>query len=326
MSGAGRRARGTAVVLGALVATGLLSVLVGTERVAPTALLDGGSFAQAVLETRLARTAIALVVGAALGLGGACLQGLTRNPLADPGLLGLNAGAAFAVVLWVVASGASDLQALLWCAFAGAAGAAVVVHGIAALGSGRTTPGRLVLAGAAVTAALTSWTTAVLLTDRQGLEVFRRWQVGTIGSDWRDLVVAAPFLVVGAALALGGARVLDTLALGDDLARGLGRRTGLDRAVVGLAVVLLCGSATALVGPVAFVGLVVPHAVRAVAGSSYATVLPLSMAAGAAVVALADTLGRVVLPPTEVQAGIMTAAVGVPALAWCLHRGRIGAA
>jgi iron complex transport system permease protein len=180
-----------------------------------------------------------------------------------------------------------------------------------------------VLAGAAVTAALTSVTTALLLVDRQGMEVFRRWQVGSIGSDWSDLLTCTPFLAVGAGLALLGGRVLDGLALGDDLARGLGRRTGRDRALVGLAVVLLCGTATALAGPIAFVGLVVPHVVRLLAGPRYATVLPLSAVGGATLVVLADTLGRVVLPPTEVQVGIMAAVLGVPAFGWLLRRGRL---
>ena len=319
----GRRLPGVGLILAALLVAAIVSILLGAQWAPPTALFDDGSFGQAILENRIARTAIAFAVGGALALGGACLQGLTRNPLADPGLLGLNAGAAFAVVVALVYVGASRLDALMWAAIIGAALAAIVVHGIAAIGRDGATPAKLVLAGAAMTAALTSWTSGILLIDHRGLEVFRQWQVGTIGSDWGDLAVCAPFLVVGAVLALLGARVLDTLALGDDLAKGLGRRTGLDRAVVGIAVVLLSGTATALVGPIAFVGLVVPHAVRALVGPSYTLVLPLSIAGGAALTAIADALGRVALPPTEVQVGIMTAVVGVPAFVWFLRRGRM---
>lgn len=306
-----------------LIVAAAASILLGAEWVAPAALFHDGTFGQAIMENRIARTATAFAVGGALALGGACLQGLTRNPLADPGLLGLNAGAAFAVVVALVYVGATGLDSLLWAAFIGAALAMILVHGIAAIGRDGATPAKLVLAGAALTAALTSWTSGILLVDHQGLEVFRQWQVGTIGSDWGDLAVCAPFFVVGAVMALMSARVLDALALGDDLAKGLGRRTGLDRVVVGIAVVLLSGTATALVGPVAFVGLVVPHAVRALVGPSYTLVLPLSIAGGAALTAFADALGRVALPPTEVQVGIMTAVVGVPVFVWFLRRGRM---
>ncbi|MEU0312701.1 iron ABC transporter permease [Nocardioides sp. NPDC006273] len=319
----GRRLPGIGLILGALVLAAVVSILLGAEWVPPSALFDDGSFGHAILENRIARTATAFAVGGALALGGACLQGLTRNPLADPGLLGLNAGAAFAVVVALVYVGATGLNSLLWAAFVGSALAAILVHGIAAFGRDGATPAKLVLAGAALTAALTSWTSGILLIDHKGLEVFRQWQVGTIGSDWGDLAICAPFLLVGALMALLSAPVLNALALGDDLAKGLGRRTGLDRMVVGVAVVLLCGTATALVGPVAFVGLVVPHAVRALVGPSYALVLPFSIAAGAALTAIADALGRVVLPPTEVQVGIMTAVVGVPAFIWFLRRGRM---
>jgi iron complex transport system permease protein len=321
----GRRGGGvprTWVVLGVLVVAAVASVFIGAEAVSPAALLDDGSFENAVLDKRVARTAIAFAVGAALGLGGACLQGLTRNPLADSGLLGLNAGAAFAVVTAISYGGAAALDQQLWFAFVGTAVAAVLVHGIAAFGADGATPAKLVLAGAAVTAALTGWTSAVLLTDHKTFDVIRRWQVGTIPSDWDVLLTAGPFLAVGVLLALVSGRVLDTLALGDDLAKGLGRRTGLDRAVVGTAVVLLVGTATAMAGPIAFVGLLVPHAVRALAGPGYTRVLPLAALGGAALVALADTAGRVVLPPQEVQVGITAAVLGVPAFIWLLRRGR----
>jgi iron complex transport system permease protein len=185
---------------------------------------------------------------------------------------------------------------------------------------------KLAIAGAAITAACASWTSAVLLTDRQTMEVFRFWQVGTVGGrDYDVLLTALPFLVVGAALALVSSRLLNTLALGDDLARGLGRRTAVDRLVLGAAIVLLAGTATALAGPIAFVGFLVPHGVRAIVGSDYALVLPFSLGYGAVLTVAADTVGRVVLPPTEVQVGIMTAVVGVPAFLWLVRRSRLGA-
>jgi iron complex transport system permease protein len=194
------------------------------------------------------------------------------------------------------------------------------------MGRDGATPVKVAIAGAALTAAVSSWTSGVLLTDRQTMESFRLWQVGTIGGRPSDvLLVGLPFLLVGAVLALASARSLNALALGDDLARGLGRRVALDRLVIGVAVVLLAGAATALAGPIAFVGLIVPHGVRAVVGPDYRRVLPLSMAYGAVLVLGADVVGRVVLPPSEVQVGIMTAVVGVPVFLRLVRRGRIGA-
>ena len=172
---------------------------------------------------------------------------------------------------------------------------------------------------------MSSWTSGILLTDRKTMESFRFWQVGTVGGRGLDvLLTGLPFLVLGAVLALTGARLLNALALGDDLARGLGRRTAVDGLVIGLAVVLLAGGATALAGPIAFVGLLVPHGVRLVVGSDYARILPFSAVVGALFVVLADTVGRVVLPPAEVQVGIMTAVVGVPAFLVLVRRGRMG--
>jgi iron complex transport system permease protein len=331
-TGAGRRRAvgAAALVLVAVAVVSVASVLVGSRALAPTdvwaALLDDGHQVHGVVDARVARTALGLAVGAALGLAGALLQGLTRNPLADPGILGVNAGASFAMVLAISVFGVSALSGYVWFAFAGAAVAMVLVHAIAALGRDGATPMKLAIAGAALTAAVTSWTSGVLLTDKQTMDVFRLWQVGTIGGRSYDvLVLGLPFLVVGALLGLGCARTLNALALGDDLARGLGRRVWLDRLVVGLAVVLLAGTATALAGPVAFVGLIVPHAVRALAGPDYARVLPLSVVGGAVLVVAADTLGRVVLPPTEVQVGIMTAVIGAPVFLWLVRRGRTGA-
>jgi iron complex transport system permease protein len=317
-----------APVVGAALATAtlaaaVLSVLVGATDVSPGSLFDSADPAYVVSRARLERTALALAVGAALGLAGACLQGLTRNPLADPGILGINAGACLAMVLAISVLGVSSLSAYVWFAFLGAAVAAVLVHVVASLGRDGATPVKLAIAGAAVTAAVTSWTSAVLLLDRQTMATFRLWQVGTVGGrGFEVLLTGLPFLAVGAGLALTGARVLNALALGDDVARGLGRRTTLDRVVIGVAVVLLAGTGAALAGPIAFVGLMAPHAVRALVGGDYAVVLPLSALVGAAVTVLADTAGRVVLPPSEVQVGIMTAVVGVPVFLLLVRRGR----
>ena len=322
------RVRTTTVVAGLAVATVVvvaLSVFVGARAVAPSVLLDPADPLYSIYQARFERTLLGLAVGAALGLAGACMQGLTRNPLADPGILGINAGASLAMVLAISFLGVSDLQGYLWFAFLGAAIAAVLVHAIASLGRDGATPVKLAIAGAALTAAVSSWTSGILLTDRKTMESFRFWQVGTVGGRGLDvLLTGLPFLVLGAVLALTGARLLNALALGDDLARGLGRRTAVDGLVIGLAVVLLAGGATALAGPIAFVGLLVPHGVRLVVGSDYARILPFSAVVGALFVVLADTVGRVVLPPAEVQVGIMTAVVGVPAFLVLVRRGRMG--
>jgi iron complex transport system permease protein len=318
----------TPVVAGLAVAAVVvvgLSVFVGARSVPPSVLLDPADPLYSIYQARFERTLLGLAVGAALGLAGACMQGLTRNPLADPGILGINAGASLAMVLAISFLGVSDLQGYLWFAFLGAAVAAVVVHAIASLGRDGATPVKLAIAGAALAAAVSSWTSGILLTDRKTMESFRFWQVGTVGGRGLDvLLTGLPFLVLGAVLALSGARLLNALALGDDLARGLGRRTAVDGLVVGLAVVLLAGGATALAGPIAFVGLLVPHGVRLVVGSDYARILPFSAVVGALFVVLADTVGRVVLPPAEVQVGIMTAVVGVPAFLVLVRRGRTG--
>jgi iron complex transport system permease protein len=180
---------------------------------------------------------------------------------------------------------------------------------------------KLAIPGAALSAGLASWTTGLLLADRRTMESFRFWQVGTVAGRGTDVLLAGlPFLVVGALLALAGARLLNTLALGDDLARGLGRHTTRDRLVIALAIVLLAGTATALAGPIAFVGLVVPHVVRALVGPDHRRLLPFSMLGGAVLVVAADTVGRIVLPPSEVQVGIMAAVVGVPVFVALVRR------
>ena len=319
----------------ALVATAalgaVLSLAVGSRAVplpdvwAALTAYDAADPVQAIVAARVPRTLVAVLAGGALGLAGATMQGLTRNPLADPGILGINAGAALAMVLAISVFGITSLSGYVWLALLGAAVAAVLVHAVASLGRDGATPVKLAVAGAALTAGLTSWTTGLLLTHRQTLDVFRFWQVGTLGGRGMDVVwPVLPVVASGAVLALTGARLLNLLALGDDLARGLGRRAGLDRVVAGLAIVLLSGAATALAGPIAFVGLVAPHLARILVGADYSRILPMSLGLGATVVLFADIVGRVVLPPTEVQVGIMTAVVGAPVFLTLIRRGRMG--
>ena len=308
-------------VLVVVLLVGVGSVLVGSRAVPLDAALDPTHPLHPIVDARIARTIAGAVVGAALGLAGAALQSLSRNPLADPGLLGINAGASLAMVVGISTFGLSGVDVYVVLAFAGGAAAALVVHAIAAAGRVASAPATSLIAGAAVTAALTSITTAVLLLDRSTMESFRFWQVGSIGG--RDLGATgtvAPVVLAGAVLLWLSRSRLDTLALGDDVAAGLGVRVGPTRLAVGGAAVLLAAAATALAGPIAFVGLLVPHAARALVGPGHHRLLPVTALLGAVLVVLADTAGRVVLPPTEVQVGIMTALVGLPAFVWAMRR------
>lgn len=277
----------------------------------------------AVVASRIPRTLVGAFVGAALGLAGAAMQGIARNPLADPGILGVNAGAALGVVVAMFGFGLTALASYIWFAFLGAAAAAVVVYAVASLGRDGATPVKLALAGAALSAGLASVMNGILVSSQETLDAFRFWQIGTVSGRPLDMVgTVLPFLAVGAVVTLGTGRVLNGLALGDDVARGLGQRVALGRGVTALGVVVLCGAATALAGPIGFVGLVVPHVARALVGGDYRWVLPLSGLVGASLLVAADVVGRLVLPPSEVQAGVMTAVLGAPVLVWLVRRRR----
>lgn len=312
-------------LLGAFALAVVASATIGLVNIDPAALWQQDHPDHAIAASRLDRTALGVAVGAALALSGVLLQGLTRNPVADPGLLGINAGASLAVVCSIALLGVSSIGAYVWAALAGAAVAGLLVHAVAAFGPGGATPVKIAIAGAAVTAAVTSLTSAVLLTDRNVMVSFRAWSVGTLGGrDLSVLVAGLPFLVVGVVLALLGARLLDALAMGDDVARGLGGRVRRDRAVVALAAVLLAGTATAMAGPLTFVGLVVPHLVRAFTGPRHGVLLLWSAVVGATLVLVADTLGRVVAKPSGVQVGVMVALVGLPFFLVLVRRMRGG--
>lgn len=228
----------------------------------------------AVVMSRLPRTVVGLLAGAALGMAGAGMQGVARNPLADPGILGVNAGAATAVVAAIYFFGITTLTGYIWFAFAGAALASAVVYAIASLGREGATPVKLALAGAALSAGLSSLLNAVLVTSSESLESFRFWQVGSVaGRGWDVIVPVLPFLAVGTFITLCTGRILNGLALGDDIARGLGQKVGLSRGLSALGIVILCGAATSLAGPIAFVGLVIPHIARTLAGPDYRWIL-----------------------------------------------------
>ncbi|MEU1161201.1 iron ABC transporter permease [Streptomyces sp. NPDC005921] len=317
----------TAALVVAVVA--VLSLAVGTRAVPPATVLDallhGGSSPDALVvrSLRLPRTEIGLTAGAALGLAGATLQAVTRNPLADPGILGLSQGAAAGVVLAVALGGSAyGFGAYVWYAFTGAVLAACLVYGIAARGRGGASPVKLALAGTALSAMTAGATTVVLTSSSATLDQFRFWQVGALsGRDAGTVVRMLPFLAAGAVLVLSCARGLDALALGDETARALGHRVHVVRACAALGATLLTAAAVAAAGPIAFVGLAVPHlARRVVRGGGYGRVLPLSALLGAGLLLAADVLGRVVRAPAEVPAGVMTALVGVPVLVALVRR------
>ncbi|MHA7286939.1 FecCD family ABC transporter permease [Arthrobacter sp. MDT3-44] len=309
-----------------LLACCLASLTIGARSVGLPTMIDAvtafdpANGDQAVVLSRVPRTVVGLLVGAALATAGAALQGIARNPLADPGILGLNAGASLAVVVGIYLFGLSSASGYIWFAFAGAGAAALAVYAVASLGREGATPVKLALAGAALAAGLASLTNAVLVSSQETLDAFRFWQVGTLsGRGWDVIAAVAPFLLGGLVLTLGTGKVLNSLALGDDVARGLGQNVHLARGVTALGVVVLCGAATAAAGPVAFVGLVIPHMVRLAVGADYRWILPFSALLGPVLLLGADILGRVILPPGEVQVGIMTAVVGAPFFIWLVR-------
>ena len=327
----GRKLAWLAALAGLFALAVLLSLAFGarvTSLAEIWAALSGApeSMGEAAVASRVPRTALAALAGAALGLAGAAMQGLTRNPLADPGILGVNAGAALAVVIGLASFGLGSLTGYILAATLGAALAAVGVYAIASLGAGGATPLKLALAGAALTAALTSLTTAVVLPRGDIAGLVQSWLVGGVGgATWDRIAPVLPYLALGAALSLASARKLNLLALGDDTAAGLGETVRRARAMAALGAVILCGATTAACGPIGFVGLVVPHLSRLALGVDYRWILPASAASGAVLLVLADVAGRVVARPAELDVGIVTAFIGAPVFIWIVRRKRVAA-
>lgn len=282
-----------------------------------------------VWSVRVPRTVIGLIAGAALGLSGNLMQALTRNPLADPGLLGVSSGASFAIVLSIAVLGLRTLYGYIWFAFAGALVASVLVYLLGRLGRAGLTPVKLALAGVAVTSLLSSITSAFVLTDPDALDRFRFWSAGSLASADGDLAAQIlPFVVVGAFLAVAAAPALNSLALGEDVAASLGRRLGLVRFQSVVAVMLLTGGAVAVIGPVVFVGLVVPHLARILTqsagiGPDHRWLMPLSAALAPCLLLAADIVGRLVAKPLEIQAGVLVAFVGGPVFLALVRRRRL---
>ena len=334
VAAAPRRARAplSVVLVGGvllLVLSVVLSLLLGVRALDPSAVaraLGGGAVdadTAGIVSSRLDRTVIALVVGGCVALSGALLQGLTRNPVADPGILGLNSGAALAVVVGIRFWGLDSVGGYAVAALAGTVVVAVLVQGVALTAPRRSAPLAMVLSGAAVMALATSLIAGLIVTNRGALDAFRFWQVGSVaGRDGSQVLQVLPFLVVGLLLALTAGPTLNAVALGDDVARGLGQQVLLNRGLAATGAVLLAATATALAGPIGFVGLVVPHAARALVGADHRRVLLVSLVLGPSLVVLADVAGRLLARPSEVQAGIVCAVIGAPVLIAVVRRTR----
>ena len=284
------------------------------------AVLAGGGDPEAraiLLDQRIPRTLIAVVGGAALAVAGVVIQGHTRNPLADPGLLGVTAGASLFVVIAIAFFGITAPAGFLWFAFAGAALAATIVTVLGRVAGGRrdSSPATLVLAGTAISAVLAAISGIILLLSSSTLDVYRFWTVGSLSGnhDLSQLAPAFVFIGIGLVIAIGHGSTLDALSLGDDTARSLGRNLGRSRIVGLTAVTLLTGGAVALCGSIGFVGLIAPHLVRLLVGPGHRWLLPFSTLVGGMLVLAADTIGRIIILPAEMPVGVVLAMVGAPA-------------
>lgn len=317
------------VVLALLAVLCGLSISVGTRDTAWSEILAALSgqtdtIAQAAVSLRIPRTLLAVLAGASLGVSGAVMQGVTRNPLADPGILGVNTGATLAVVVGIAWFDMSAPDAFVWTAILGAGCSAVFVYTIGSLGRGGATPLKLALAGAATSIAFSSLVIAVILPRNDIAGGIQAWQIGGVGGATLERTLSIlPFLAVGAVVSFLCARKLNLLALGDDLAAGLGERVVFARVTAATGAILLCGATTAVCGPIGFVGLVVPHCCRLLVGIDHRWTLPFSALVGACLLLAADILGRIVARPAELDVGIVTAMIGAPVFIWIVRKRRV---
>ena len=299
----------------------LVSLAFGSRTVGWNEIMDGlfhpdvQSHGANVVRQRIARTVFSLMCGAALGVSGALMQSVTRNPIADPSILGVNTGAALFVVCGISFFHIGTASQYIWFALAGAILTAIFVFGIGSMGSGGATPLKLVLAGAATSAALYSLVMAIMIPRSNVMDQFRFWQVGSVGSgNWNSISIFIPFLIVGILIALFSAPALNALALGDEVATGLGVRTGTLRLIAAFGGVLLCGAATALAGPIGFIGLLATHVIRLIIGPDLRYIIPMSAVAGAIILTISDVCGRIIGSPGELEVGVVTAFIGAPIL------------
>lgn len=302
-----------------LVVLALCSIAIGSRPVPLSEVIavlgDPGAsgVAAEAVRLRIPRMVLGVLAGMALASAGTLMQGMTRNPLADPSILGLNGGAAFAIVLSMATVGLSAPIQYVWVGMLGSCIAALGVWALGSLGAKGPSPLKMTLAGAVVAAMLSSLTSAVLLPRIDVISSFRFWQVGGLsGARFSLIVPLLPLFVIGEVMAAWCLPGLNALAMGDDLARGLGSRVRLVRMGAWGASVILSATTTALAGPIGFVGLVVPHAARLIVGSNYKRIFALSLVFGPILLLASDLIGRVLTRPTDVEVGIVTALIGAP--------------
>jgi iron complex transport system permease protein len=326
----GRPGVGLVGCLGLLAVVCLLSIALGTRNISPATVWDAfwhytdTDDQSIVRDLRVPRTVLGLLAGVAFGLSGAVIQAVTRNPLADPQILGINSGAGLFVVFAVGVLGLTDLSEYLWFGFAGVAFALTLVYLLGSLGRAGATPIRLTLAGVALGAVMDGISSGIRLVKPRAFDYLRFWDVGTLGGRPLDVATTIlPFVVAGTLLALVVARSLNAVALGDDLARTLGASIARTRILAMVSVMLLAGAATAAVGPIGFVGLMIPHVVRWIVGPDQRWIFGYTVVCAPILLLLADIVGRLVVRPGELRVGIVTAFVGAPVLIWWIRRARV---
>lgn len=309
-----------------LILAVILSIVVGARDVPLSAVLsaisgDTSSVDASAVSARIPRAVLGVAVGSALAVAGVAMQGVTRNPLADPGILGVLSGASLAVVVGLAFFGQmAQSTGTILLAIIGAAVAATFVYVVGSLGRGGATPLKLALAGAATSAAIASLISAIILPRSQVMDAYRFWQIGSIGgAEWSTLARAIPFFVIGLLTCIASAGLLNSLALGDEVATGLGVDVSAARLGISVGAVILCGVATALAGPIGFVGLIVPHIMRQIVGTDHRWLVPCAALAGASLLLFSDALGRFLVRPEDLDVGVVMPLLGAPLFIWIVR-------
>ena len=285
---------------------------------------DPDSLEATIILQRIPRTVFGILAGGALGISGALMQSITRNPIADPSILGVNTGASLFVVAGIAFFNITVAYQYIWLAIIGAGVTAVFVYSVASMGKDGATPLKLALSGSAVSIVLGSLVSTIMLPNNRVMEAFRFWQVGSIGSaTWENIMLISPFLIVGFIISMFISGYLNNLALGDEAATALGTNVVMTRTIGALSSVLLCGATTALAGPIGFVGLIIPHIIRLIFGSEMSKMLPLSFLGSAILMLVSDIIGRIISLPGETEVGIVTAVIGAPVFILAIRKGRV---
>ena len=308
----------------------IFSISLGAKSIAFTKVIDvllgnaPDSLEATIILQRIPRTVFGILAGGALGISGALMQSITRNPIADPSILGVNTGASLFVVAGIAFFNITVAYQYIWLAIIGAGVTAVFVYSVASMGKDGATPLKLALSGSAVSIVLGSLVSTIMLPNNRVMEAFRFWQVGSIGSaTWENIMLISPFLIVGFIISMFISGYLNNLALGDEAATALGTNVVMTRTIGALSSVLLCGATTALAGPIGFVGLIIPHIIRLIFGSEMSKMLPLSFLGSAILMLVSDVIGRIISLPGETEVGIVTAVLGAPVFILAIRKGRV---